>query len=298
MRWAMWFAAPALLAACGTNAGQQPPDSGGLPDASGADGGCALIERTTATGTVADGGCAVLDRDVSSCEASRTAAGLSGVWLKFSCRLPIAKVTSATGAEAIRVTTDSLPDYRSNYFATTHACWESYTAAIQNPNLIKSQTIAVDFPAAPNATGQPMQGAIVGVALNGVGIFSNRAAPGDDIYKEVLTFDRCGAHPQQAGVYHYHSEPYALSFDDARLIGVLRDGYPIYGRRDSGGAIPTDLDAAGGHTGVTADSAGAAVYHYHLNLQTSTTAGTAGQSQWFLTRGAFHGTPGTCTGCQ
>jgi len=39
-----------------------------------------------------------------------------------------------------------------------------------------------------------------------------------------------------------------------------------------------------------------AVYHYHLNEQTSTNAGTSGQKQWFLTTGTFRGSPGACSG--
>jgi hypothetical protein len=138
--------------------------------------------------------------------------------------------------------------------------------------------------------------AVVGLALNGVPIFGNFAAPGDDIYEEAQTFDRCGAHPQNTGKYHYHGEPYAISYDDSNFIGVMRDGYPVYGRRDPDASLPT-LDAYGGHTGVTVDSPSTPVYHYHVNEQTSTNPGTLGEMQWFLTTGTFRGTPGACTGC-
>jgi hypothetical protein len=151
------------------------------------------------------------------------------------------------------------------------------------------------FPATPNASGSKMRGAIVGVALNGVPIFGNFAAPGDDIYQEILTFDRCAGHPQQTGVYHYHSEPLSLTYDDANLVGVLLDGYPVYGRHDADGSLPT-LDANGGHTGTTAESPSTPVYHYHVNEQTSTGPRTGGEKQWFLTTGTYHGAPGTCAG--
>jgi len=123
------------------------------------------------------------------------------------------------------------------------------------------------------------------------------AAPGDDIFLEVETFDRCGAHPTQNGTYHYHGEPIALSSDDARFIGVMRDGYPIYGRRDADGSLPT-LDEQGGHSAVTADSPDVAVYHYHLNEQVSSAQLTAGQRQWFLTTGTYHGAPAACADCR
>jgi hypothetical protein len=126
--------------------------------------------------------------------------------------------------------------------------------------------------------------------VNGVAIFGNFAAPGDDIFTEAETFDRCAGHPQQAGQYHYHSEPYAISYDDDRFVGVLADGYPVYGRRDVDGSIP-EVDEDGGHMGTTPDSPDTAVYHYHVHEETSATPGTAGQKQWFITTGQYHGTP-------
>ena len=200
-------------------------------------------------------------------------------------------------AGGVNAVADGLPDYRSNYFEPSDACYESYTGAIQNPNEIVAQTYSVTFPTTPNTTEQSMMGtAVVGLTVNGVPVFGNFAAPGDDIFEEAMTFDRCGAHPQNNGKYHYHSEPYAISYDDSNFIGVMRDGYPIYGRRDPDGSLPA-LDTYGGHMGVTVDSPATPVYHYHVNEQTSTNPGTMGQTQWFLTSGTFRGTPGTCSGC-
>ena len=282
------------LAACGSVAG--PLTDGGVAVDGGAvtDGGgaqCALQANTTSSGSASPSGCARLTRDTSGCEAARIAAGLSGTWLKFSCRVALSK-----SASVVTAISDGQPDTRSNYFATTNACWESYTAAVQNPNLIGVSAYSLSFPITPTATAEAMRGGVVGLALNGVTIFGNFAGPGDDIFNEAATFDRCGAHPQQSGTYHYHGEPYAISYDDSRFIGVMRDAYPIYGRKDPDGSTPT-LDSAGGHTGVTEDSPNVGVYHYHLNEQTSVGPRTAGQKQYFLTKGTYHGTPGACTGC-
>ncbi|HTJ84281.1 MAG TPA: YHYH protein [Polyangiaceae bacterium] len=253
---------------------------------------CALTDATTPTATESPSGCAVLDRDTSACRAEREAQGLSGVWLRFSCRVTLTK----EGA-SIRAESDGQPDHPSNYFEPTDPCHEDYTDATQNPNLIEPFALDVSFPETPDTGGGTMTGAIVGVAADGVAIFGNFAAPGDDIFQEAMTFDRCGGHPQMAGQYHYHAEPYALSYDDARFIGVLRDGYAVYGRRDADGSLPT-LDADGGHMGTTEDSPDTPVYHYHLNLETSQTPGTAGQQEWFLTTGTYHGTPAACSSCQ
>lgn len=301
LRVALWAAG---LAACG---GAAPPDGtpsgvdlsqgtgSGSPDMSGgASTACSLTANTSPTAKTNPAGCAVQKRDASACAAARQAAGLSGVWLKFSCRVTLSTATE-NGAAVIRAQSDGQPDHLSNYFPKTNACWESYTGSIQNPNQIAVNNTAVSFPKAPNTTARSMMGiGVVGLALNGVAIFGNFAAPGDDIYFEAMTFDRCGAHPENTGRYHYHGEPYSLSYDDSNLIGVMRDGYPIYGRRDRDGSLPT-TDQYGGHTGVTADSA-APVYHYHLTQQTSTSPRTAGQKQWFLTTGMFRGAIGTCTG--
>jgi hypothetical protein len=236
-------------------------------------------------------------RDASECAATRIAQGLSGFWLKFSCRVTLTVATNGA-SEVVIATSDSLPDYKSNYYAPSNVCYEVYTGAIRNPNSIASQALTVQFPRYPNTTSSPLRSAVVGLALNGVGIFGNYAAGADDIYAEAATFDRCGAHPQGDGLYHYHSEPYAISYDDANFIGVLRDGHPVYGRKDLDGSYPSDLDDYGGHTSATAESE-SAVYHYHVNLQTQTdvTKSTYNQQQWFLTKRNYRGSAGACTGC-
>jgi hypothetical protein len=260
---------------------------------SGSDSGnaCSLIDNTVTTGREAPSGCAIIDRDTSACDAEREAAGITGFYRHFSCRVTLTK-----SGGSIIAASDGRPDFLSNYFAASDPCHEAYTDAIQNPNTITIQHYELSFPLTPNATSRPMMGAIVGLVLNGVPIFGNFAAPGDDIYQEAQTFDRCGGHPQMTGVYHDHAEPLSVSYDDDRFIGVMRDGYPIYGRKDSDGTYPT-LDEYGGHSGTTPDSPSTAVYHYHVNEQTSTASTSAGEKQWFLTKGMYYGTPGTCTGC-
>lgn len=287
------------LAACGTGAGSTVTDAatatdaatGGSTDGAGGN-ACSLTNNTTPTAKANTNGCYVLTRDTSSCDAARKAAGLSGYWLKFSCR-----VSLASTAGTVVATSDGAPDYKSNYFPSGNVCNEVYAGGTTNPNRIATQSFAVSFPPKPDTTSKGMGGiAVVGLALNGVPIFGNFAAPQDDIYFEAMTFDRCGGHPENTGNYHYHCEPYAITDDDSNFVGVMRDGYPIYGRKDPDGTYPT-IDAYGGHTGLTVDSPATAVYHYHINQQTSKSVKTLGQKQWFLTTGTFRGTPGACTGC-
>jgi hypothetical protein len=253
---------------------------------------CSLTNNTT-EGAVSSNGCALLTRDTSSCQASRTAQGLSGFWLKFSCRVTLTK----TGSNVI-LTSDGQPDHKSAYFSKTNACYaEGFpTGRSANPNTLATQSISMTVPYSPSttggSTGTAMSMGTVGLAINGVAIFSNAAAPGDNIYTEVATFDKCEGHP--AGTkYHYHTEPTTATNSDANFIGVMRDGFPIYGRYDSGNVTPTlNLASTGGHSGTTVDSPSSAVNHYHVNLQTS-----GANSAYFITSGYYMGTAGSCTGC-
>jgi len=292
------LAACLVVIACGSGndpaASDTSSGSGGASSSSSgssSSGSCALAQSTTSTAITSPSGCHVRERDASACEAGRKAQGLDGFWLRFSCR-----VSLTVAAGLVSATADGQPDYLSNYFPKANACHEDYSGAIQNPNTIAAETYVVQFPEAPSTAGQPMKTAVVGLAVNGVPIFGNFAAPGDDIYQEAGTFDRCGGHPQMTGAYHYHAEPYAISYDDDAFVGLMRDGYPIYGRKDPDGSYPT-IDADGGHTGVTIDSPSTAVYHYHVNEQTSTNAQSVGQKEWFLTTGTYHGAPAASATC-
>lgn len=286
--------------------GSPSPDSGSgqgdaagdvVAEAGGGDGpssACTLTAGTAPTGAV-HAGCAMVTRDTSACQASRTAAGLSGFWLKFSCRVTLTAATSG-GVTSVTAASDGRPDHESNYFPSSDPCHVSYTPSFPDPNQIATHSLALTVPLVPQNNSQAMGLGAVGMAVDGSAIFDNQAAPGDDIFKEAGSFDQCQGHPAPGGQYHYHSEPYSISYDDDAFIGVLRDGNPLYGRRDADGSTPK-LDASGGHTGTTPDSPSTPVYHYHVNLQTSTASGTAGQQQWFLTTGTYAGRPGTCSGC-
>jgi hypothetical protein len=59
-------------------------------------------------------------------------------------------------------------------------------------------------------------------------------------------------------------EPVAFSDDDDNLIGVIADGFFLYGRKcTSTDDYPDDLDASGGHTNTTKYNT-EAEYHYHI----------------------------------
>ena len=253
---------------------------------------CTLTDNTTEISQSVLG-CSLVTRDTSSCQASRTAQGLTGFWLKFSCRVTLTK----SGSDVI-ITSDGQPDHKSPYFSSSNGCYEGGfpSGRSANPNTLATQSISITVPYSPTAnsgtTGVAMSMGVVGISLNGVAIFSNAAAPGDSIYDEVATFDKCEGHP--AGTkYHYHIEPTTATDEDDNFIGVMRDGFPVYGRAEYGGGLPTlNKATAGGHLGLTADSTSSSVYHYHVNLQTS-----GSDSAYFITSGYYMGTAGACTGC-
>lgn len=246
---------------------------------------CDLTDNTTETSTVSSYGCSLLERDTSSCESERTAQGLSGFWLKFSCR-----VTLTVSGSNVIISTDGQPDYKSSYFETSNSCYEEFDSdeRYSNPNTLGEQTIVVTVPMTPTMASSTMSMGAVGIAANGVAIFNNAANPPDNIYDEIDTFDKCEGHPAGT-MYHYHSEPTSITSADDNFVGVMRDGIPIYGRLDSDDSTPT-LDSDGGHTGATPDSA--STYHYHVNLQTS-----GSDSAYFITSGNYAGAAGSCTGC-
>ena len=97
----------------------------------------------------------------------------------------------------------------------------------------------------------------------------------------VESFDRFNGHPAPRGEYHYHLEPLWLTqASRASLIGVLLDGFPVYGPDDASGQIPANLDVCHGHVAVTTDFP-SGIYHYHVADDPPYIAG------------CFRGVPGT-----
>ncbi|GAA3514000.1 hypothetical protein GCM10022393_29820 [Aquimarina addita] len=142
---------------------------------------------------------------------------------------------------------------------------------------------------------------VIGLALNGVPIYNN--FEGRDVLGVVAmsTFDAAGAHPGPNTDYHYHTAAQLSIYEendgstyptinDSKLIGFLRDGFPIYGRQEEDGSYPDDLDENGGHTGATTEFPDE-IYHYHCSNENYLDSG------WYVLKsGAYHGTPGISSG--
>ncbi|MEP1963389.1 YHYH protein [Tateyamaria sp.] len=120
----------------------------------------------------------------------------------------------------------------------------------------------------------------IGVAITGAQIFNDYenmertvvALDDQVIHDHVAFLDACNGHTLVDGTsYHYHGIPVCItdSLDQADahsvMIGVLSDGFPVYGNHDQAGAIVTnaDLDECSGHFGITPEFP-EGIYHYHL----------------------------------
>ena len=126
----------------------------------------------------------------------------------------------------------------------------------------------------------------IGISVTGSVIYNDQEGPNVPLDNAIPSLDYTAAHtgPQS---YHYHLEPKAFSNDDQALIGIISDGFFIYGRKcNSTGAYPTDLDESGGHT-TTTQHTDTAEYHYHIQNETYL------DQYYIIFPGDYQGTPST-----
>lgn len=154
----------------------------------------------------------------------------------------------------------------------------------QNPNSIQSQTVRIELPANPRPAAQPScVGGEVGILLSGVIIFNAFDAVGRDAAANEVQ-DNCQGHPQNAGLYHYHSLSSCLDDTEAghsALMGYAFDGFGIYGYygEDGGEVTNADLDECHGHAHtIDWDGQSIEMYHYHAT------------HEFPYSVGCFHGT--------
>jgi hypothetical protein len=200
-----------------------------------------------------------------------------------------AGMTVTVSGDYVTITTTGVPDHKSPYFGAGSAQYEAYngTNALwnQNPNAIRSQQLVFRIPLAQSmlATPSPTPLGPIGVALNGVAIYNQYAAGNQPLTGEINSFDQYNGHPQQNGMYHYHIEPKWLTRASREaLVGVLLDGYPVYGPMENGALVATSsLDAAHGHVGATKEFP-QGIYHYHTTSDAP-----------YINGSGFRGQPGT-----
>ena len=117
----------------------------------------------------------------------------------------------------------------------------------------------------------------IGMAISGAVYFNPYEGDGTSVAVDnnfdvdgVPFLDACNGHPLPSGdTFHYHGVPYCITDEvdtvgeHSVIIGVLLDGFAIYGPQSEDGAPPEGLDACSGHEGSTPEFPDG-VYHYHL----------------------------------
>ncbi len=127
----------------------------------------------------------------------------------------------------------------------------------------------------------------IGIAVSGSNIYNDEEGQNRPLDNAIGGLDYVGAHTGPSS-YHYHLEPVAISHDDENLVGIMADGFFIYGRRDfETGTYPDDLDASGGHVGLTSYS-DVPEYHYHIVNELYIEADSR---SYVLFAGDYQGTP-------
>jgi hypothetical protein len=191
------------------------------------------------------------------------------------------------------IETTGLPNHTTPYWSESHPLYVAPTAttvADMTPtridtsgrDLTGSLTVSTAATKA-NSTTSTSLGAI-GIAVSGAYIYNDQEGNGP-LGDAAKSLDNNGAHigPSQ---YHYHLEPLAFTNDDENLVGIISDGFFLYGRKcNSTGTYPTGLDASGGHTSATQHTV-AEEYHYHIINDLYSTTG-----RYLAFAGPYQGTP-------
>lgn len=166
------------------------------------------------------------------------------------------------------IETNGLPNHTTPYWGEGHSLYVEPTVATgMTPTVITdradlSGTLTV--PSSPEQASSSTSTSLgpIGIAVSGAYIYNDQEG-GGALGDAIVSLDYTGGHIGP-DLYHYHLEPKAFSHDDDKLVGIMADGFFIYGRKDyPTGDYPTDLDASGGHVGMTPYST-EPEYHYHI----------------------------------
>ena len=197
-----------------------------------------------------------------------------------------------SGADVV-IETTGLPNHTTPYWSESHALYVAPTVTntgqmtptrIDTSGRDNSSSVTVSTsPDLANSTTATALGAI-GVAVSGAYLYNDQEGRGA-LDAAAASLDYTGAHIGPTD-YHYHLEPLAFSNDDEKLVGIISDGFFIYGRKcNSTKTYPNDLDASGGHTSATQHTI-EAEYHYHILNKLYSNTG-----RYIVFAGPYKGTP-------
>lgn len=184
-------------------------------------------------------------------------------------------VTVSFDGDEVTIESTGLPNHTSPYWDSTHVLHiDQVVGDHLTPGSIRSGSFTVTVSTSPElATTSSATGlGAIGISVTGAPIFNDQEGPNRPLDANTASgFDYAGGHNGPSG-YHYHiessdvEENLSLSYDDEELVGIMADGFLLYGRRcSSTGNHPIDLDESGGHMSSTQHSSNSeAFYHYHI----------------------------------
>lgn len=258
-----------------------------------------LLLLTACSSDSTDTGTEIVDTTGDTAACTTPVTELSSAFLEFVAAPNVTVVLSEDGC-TIALESAGKPDHTSSYWDSGNDSGlyvEPEDADLfdqqRSPGDIEDYvndydlTVSVSPELASTSSATPL-GAI-GIAISGAPIFNDSEGNGDVSLGVIQGFDRNGAHTGPE-TYHYHLEPEAISYDDDSLVGIMADGFFIFGRRCySTSDYPTDLDDSNGHTSVTlytGSSAEDAEYHYHVSTEQYLNG-----DYYLIFPGDFQGTP-------
>ena len=186
-----------------------------------------------------------------------------------------------------------LPNHTTPYWSVNHALYIAPTVTstsqmtptrIDTSGRDNSHSLTVSAAAKLSSSTTNTQLGAIGIAVSGAYLYNDQEGRGA-LDAAAASLDYTGAHIGPTD-YHYHLEPLAFSNDDEKLVGIISDGFFIYGRKcNSTKTYPNDLDASGGHTSATQHTI-EAEYHYHILNKLYSNTG-----RYIVFAGPYKGTP-------
>ena len=159
---------------------------------------------------------------------------------------------------------------------------------IDDREVERSFTVTLSPELASSSTATDLDA--IGISVSGVPIFNDEEGANVALDAAAGSLDFAGAH-MGPSAYHYHLEPKPISDDDTNLIGIIADGFLLYGRgsHENNGH---ELDEFNGHVGTTQHSE-EAHYHYHIDEDTEAQITVNGILYYILFPNDYAGTPVT-----
>ena len=191
-------------------------------------------------------------------------------WVKDNFHCSRIYTMTENNVEYLVIETDDVPNHGSPYHGADSEYYEDVPDGNREQNFdLEEQDFVIKFPLTPT-TDDPavtVPGAC-GVAVNGVVFYQGSSSTGS-LDDELETMDNGNGHVAGGSLqYHYHGTPLYVEDYQTALLGIMLDGYPIYGEKEEDGTEPTDLDESGddptfGHTHATSHFPNG-MFHYHI----------------------------------